>query len=331
LSTATATQHCPLLFKSLNSIKQTISLHPLSSLFSFDACHFYRVLSETPKRSTGSCLIKFHSPRSIYLTADSTPHLHLFQTLSHQHLLVEMASKLNQSLGEIITEGRRDRNKRKGPRTSSAPVGGIAKTRPGRNVSQAGKPQRGTPTGPANRESKILVSNLPTDVDEPMIKEYFAKTAGAIKRVVLTYGPNGQSRGIATIIFARADGASNAAKKCEGLSVDGRKLRVEVVIDAANAPVAEPVKPLNERVTQTKAQPKPANADKPRGAATRGRGAKRGRGGKARSNRPKATQETLDAEMDVYMGYDNQPAGEAGATTGQTAAGGDDTDMGVVS
>lgn len=43
---------------------------------------------------------------------------------------------------------------------------------------------------------------------------------------MLTYNQNGTSRGIASIIFAKADTAAKAAKELNGLLVDGRAMKV---------------------------------------------------------------------------------------------------------
>jgi THO complex subunit 4 len=58
-------------------------------------------------------------------------------------------------------------------------------------------------------------------------QEYFEKTIGPIKRVILNYGPNGASRGVANVIFAQADAASKAVTQLNGLKVDGRPMKVD--------------------------------------------------------------------------------------------------------
>lgn len=80
---------------------------------------------------------------------------------------------------------------------------------------------------------------------------------------MLTYNQNGTSRGIASIIFSKPETAGNAAKELNGLLVDGKPMRVsvlvwcswnkltdqiEVVLDAARAPDVPAPKPLTERV-----------------------------------------------------------------------------------
>ena len=59
-----------------------------------------------------------------------------------------------------------------------------------------------------------------------MIQDYFSQTVGNVKRAMLTYGPNGRSRGIATIVFRNGDGAQKAAKSLDGVKVDNKAMRV---------------------------------------------------------------------------------------------------------
>ena len=83
---------------------------------------------------------------------------------------------------------------------------------------------------------------------------------------MLTYGPNGASRGIATIIFSKPGSANDALVQLNGMLVDKRPMKVnpvkaasamdqlltfvkiEVVLNAAKA-AAVPAKGLGDRVT----------------------------------------------------------------------------------
>lgn len=49
---------------------------------------------------------------------------------------------------------------------------------------------------------------------------------GPIKTCFLTYGPNGQSRGIATIVFNKPGSAVQAATQLNGVKVDNRPMKV---------------------------------------------------------------------------------------------------------
>ena len=86
---------------------------------------------------------------------------------------------------------------------------------------------------------------------------------------MLTYGPNGMSRGIATIIFSKPGSANDALVQLNGMLVDKRPMKVklakpaslveylltsvkiEVVLNASKA-AAVPVKGLGDRVTYVK-------------------------------------------------------------------------------
>lgn len=151
---------------------------------------------------------------------------------------------------------------------------------------------------------------------------------------MLTYNQNGTSRGIASIVFSKPETAAKAAKDLNGLLVDGRPMKIEVVVDASHAPSVPAPKPLGERVAQVKSQPKPATAAKTANAA-RGRGRRNRRGGARTSNRPKPkTVEELDAEMvDYFAGNENAGSSVPQATNGtaQPAAGGEDLGMAEIS
>ncbi|KAM0804530.1 hypothetical protein BDR22DRAFT_969852 [Usnea florida] len=238
-----------------------------------------------------------------------------------------MSGKLDQSLDEILstrrkTAGRRGRGGRRvGNATKAAtvaPVGGIQKNTRGSKTASA---KSVVPSGPAagNGESKIIVSNLPSDVNEFQIKEYFGKSVGQVKKAMLTYGPNGVSRGIATIIFSKPGSANDALTQLNGMLVDKRPMKIEVVLNASKAATVT-TPGLGDRVTQGKGQPKSAaakpatNGTATRGGRVGGRGARRGRN----AGRPKAkTADELDAEMVDY--FDANAANGTAATTDAAA------------
>ncbi|TKX21946.1 putative mRNA export protein mlo3 [Elsinoe australis] len=247
-----------------------------------------------------------------------------------------MSSKLDQSLDEIAG-GRRGpgarRNQRRKP-AAAAPAGGIAKKPAGK---PAGKPAKATPTGPRaaaalppKGDSKIIVSNLPNDVTEQQIKEYFSSTVGQVKKVLMSYNKDGRSNGVATIIFAHTTSAAEAAKTYNNVKVDGRPMRIEVVMSAEHVTPAAAPKGLKDRISVPKsaaAKPKKATAGPKQGAAatatpTEGAAPGRGRGRKGRKGgaRPKKTAEDLDADMADYFGPGTAAPAEAAATNGTAPA-----------
>ncbi|KAH7134713.1 RNA recognition domain-containing protein [Dactylonectria estremocensis] len=236
-----------------------------------------------------------------------------------------MSGKLDQALDDITSAQRRSARRRSAPRRSTgrpntaAPVGGIQKnTKPARGAGAKPAPAKAVA---ANSDSKIIVSNLPKDVSEQQIKEYFVQSVGAIKRVDLVYGPNSQSRGIANVTFHRADGASKAFQKLNGLLVDNRPIKIEIVVGAAQADKVIPaVKTLAERTSQPKAQPKSAAANKHNANVAKGEAAKGGRAANkkraGRSARPaKKTAEELDSEMADY--FDSAAAAAAAGNSNE--------------
>lgn len=138
------------------------------------------------------------------------------------------------------------------------------------------------------------------------------------------------SRGIATVTFARSDGASKAFTALNGILVDNRPIKIEIVVGGNKAAAIAPApKTLTERITQPKAQPKSAAATRKRDTATKDAGAsgatrgargKRARGG--RSARPsKKTAEELDSEMADYFDATNQNENATSAPAPAAASG----------
>jgi len=102
-------------------------------------------------------------------------------------------------------------------------------------------PGTGKPTpAPAQATEKIIVSNLPTDVNEAQIKvcsrllwlicpscslvprqELFHSTIGPLKDVTLHYDPAGRSKGVANIIFTRKGDGSKAYQQYNNRLIDG--------------------------------------------------------------------------------------------------------------
>lgn len=163
----------------------------------------------------------------------------------------------------------------------------------------------------------------------------------------MQYGPNGKSLGSATVIFNRAEQASKATTALNGVKIDNRPIRVDLLVSAANVPAQTKQSSLADRVTYAsldlmrltfthtfrqpkKDKPKPATATKAAPAATKGRGEGtrgRGRGGRGgRERQKKKTIEELDAEMADYFPTaegSNDAMVSNGAEAAPAAAGGD--------
>ncbi|KAJ5200349.1 hypothetical protein N7491_008849 [Penicillium cf. griseofulvum] len=247
-----------------------------------------------------------------------------------------MSANLDKSLDDLVGSRRqtaRHSRRRGGARraaTKPSAVGGVKKS-----TKAAPKPAAHPAPVAQTGSSKILVSGLPSDVSEANVKEYFNKSAGPVRRVMLTYNQNGTSRGIASIQFNRADTAAKATKELNGLLVDGRPMKIEVVYDASHVPVVPASKPLTERVAQ-KARPKSAAAPKAKETKTaatdkgtrRGKGPGRPRGRVAGRGKPKTIEE-LDAEMIDYFSADAPPAEGTAPATGTVPQASANQDIGM--
>jgi len=58
-------------------------------------------------------------------------------------------------------------------------------------------------------------------------QDYFATTIGHVKKILLSYGPNGQSRGTAEITFVHPDSAAKAVAELDKVKVDKRPIKVK--------------------------------------------------------------------------------------------------------
>ncbi|PWN49384.1 hypothetical protein IE53DRAFT_388401 [Violaceomyces palustris] len=236
-----------------------------------------------------------------------------------------MSANLDKPLDEIIAARpkKAGRGRGRGGKRGSGRTGGSAKAAAlgsaTQNAAVIAASNRNRPPivipgrAPGGKDpgSKIILSNLPLDVNEAQVKELFATTIGPLRKIVMSYRANGTSTGVCTVEFQRGDDASRAYQQYNNRLIDGKRpLKVEVVVDPARAaiqvaPIAAPAAPARQ-----------ANAN---ASTSRGRGAARGRGrgGRgARQSRPKKTIEDLDAEMEDY---NNQNAGDAAAAPAPAA------------
>lgn len=65
---------------------------------------------------------------------------------------------------------------------------------------------------------------------------------------MLTYNKTGRSIGVATIVFQKATSAAEAAKAYDGVKVDGRPMKIEVILGAKYAPTPAAPKSLGDRI-----------------------------------------------------------------------------------
>jgi len=160
----------------------------------------------------------------------------------------------------------------------------------------------------AQPADKIIVSNLPPDVNEAQIKELFHSTVGPLRDVTLHYDPSGRSKGVAAVHFQRKGDGTKAYQQYNSRLIDGKRpMKIEIVVDPINLPGQS----LASRVA-----PAPVAVVTTEGAVRRGGGAARrgrGRGGARRkTERPAKSAADLDAEMEDYTASTG-PAASAAA------------------
>lgn len=136
------------------------------------------------------------------------------------------------------------------------------------------------------------------------------------KRAHLTYGPNGQSKGIATCILRSRQAADSVQREFDGRLVDGaRKLKIELVLSSrdvgASTSTAAPVNGGRQPAARSSAPRQAAptrDAQSARNVSGRGNDGRRNdsrqsgsKSGARSTARPKKTAEELDAEMQDYF------------------------------
>ncbi|KAH9973755.1 hypothetical protein BGW80DRAFT_1306178 [Lactifluus volemus] len=203
---------------------------------------------------------------------------------------------MDKSLDEIVAASRVTKPKRGATRRTSArtQILGTAVTSP------ATKARLANATKPATTQpvEKIVVSNLPPDVNEAQVKELFQTTVGPLREVNLHYDANGR------------DG-NKAYQQYNNRLIDGKRpMKIEVVVDpsrlASTPSLASRVAPAENTAVVTNG----TQVARSRGGAPRGRGR---RPGTRKTERPQKTAEDLDAEMEDYTASNAAPAATAAA------------------
>lgn len=122
---------------------------------------------------------------------------------------------------QIIASKPRARRGR-GPRAAGAgrgaaegaAAGGARARYSGSAPSSKGARAPAQPAAPAIESSKIIISNLPADVNEAAIRDLMQSTVGPTKSVLMAYTATGKSTGVSTVIFRNKGDAQKAHAKC---------------------------------------------------------------------------------------------------------------------
>ncbi|KAG0003520.1 hypothetical protein BGZ80_010218 [Entomortierella chlamydospora] len=236
-----------------------------------------------------------------------------------------MTSALDMSLGDIIKSQKASRPRAQKARTTAnatatAPSRTAAatrnarkarKARSGRDKSkkpyQAGIQQyKATPVAPLRTSvirqsvpdgSKMQVSNLDHRVTAEDLKLVFSSRVGPLKKCTLMYDQHGKSTGTALVHFTRVTDAELAMQKFNGVPLDGRDMKIELIVAAAAVQAAAPPAKAQSKAPSKQAQQKKRAVS----GVGRGRGRGRGRGGRQGEKKENKTADQLDAEMTDYM------------------------------
>jgi len=219
---------------------------------------------------------------------------------------------MDKSLDDIITQKKATRVAARRTRRSSAgraQVLGKPVISPRARVAAAAAASPAAKATTVQREAnadKIIVSNLPQDVNEVQIKELFHSTVGHLRSVNLHYDQNGRSKGVAEVHFQRKGDGNRAYQQYNNRLIDGNSpMKIEILVDPARAA------PAASLVSRVAPAAKASVATASTAPTTRGgsgaRGRRRGRGGARKGERPVKSAADLDAEMEDYTAS-NAPA-----------------------
>ncbi|KAF5357235.1 hypothetical protein D9756_006643 [Leucocoprinus leucothites] len=132
---------------------------------------------------------------------------------------------MDKSLDEIITTnkpGRRRPNSRRGG-ARAAVLGNATSPVTRARAAAATAPAKAAANAQAvpSTADKLIVSNLPIDVNEVQIRELFASTVGPLREVNLSYDSSGRSKGIAAVTFSKKGDANKAYQQYHNRLIDG--------------------------------------------------------------------------------------------------------------
>ncbi|KAG0702015.1 hypothetical protein DFH29DRAFT_526257 [Suillus ampliporus] len=130
---------------------------------------------------------------------------------------------MDKSLDEVIAtrpKGVRRGAGRRAGAAAKAQVLGTTGAHPATRTATTGATKAAGTTS-AQPADKIIVSNLPADVNDAQIKELFHSTVGPLREVTLHYDSAGRSKGVAAVHFQRKGDGTRAYQQYNNRLIDG--------------------------------------------------------------------------------------------------------------
>ncbi|KAL1806075.1 hypothetical protein ACET3Z_029143 [Daucus carota] len=151
--------------------------------------------------------------------------------------------------------------------------------------------------------TKLYISNLDYGVTNEDIKVLFSEV-GELRRYSIHYDKSGRSKGTAEVAFAHQSDAFAAVKRYNGVQLDGKPMKIEMVGVKLVAPANIAMPPTTNGFPGNtggafRRQQRVAGRGRDRGSGGRGSAPGRGRG-RGRGQGEKVSPEDLDADLEKY-------------------------------